>query len=72
MCDILDMLIMTGANGRLGRVLAKTLDERGMIRAGGVRTRNTFTATTRRSSHDPSHPRDHRARRPHPRASTGG
>ena len=29
MCDILDMLIMTGANGRLGRVLAKTLAERG-------------------------------------------
>jgi hypothetical protein len=27
MCDILEMLIMTGANGRLGRVLAKTLAE---------------------------------------------
>jgi nucleoside-diphosphate-sugar epimerase len=27
MCDVLDMLIMTGANGRLGRVLAKTLAE---------------------------------------------
>jgi NAD(P)-dependent dehydrogenase (short-subunit alcohol dehydrogenase family) len=33
MCDILDMLIMTGANGRLGRVLAKTLAERGMTGA---------------------------------------